>query len=490
MADLDLVSKLSEEERILQNHSLSCISPDDAKYGESSKELKKYLSANAEWRTCAYVQKVLLETRVGFGQAEKWNLDEINVALEKFDPLNAALIEKADPKKGGTKHDQLAVIEELGRHVYPETKALLHPGTTSYDLLDTARSYLFKEAWNNVIRPEIVSTLEKLCSLSEKSRDILQVGRTHLQDTSPVLFGSMIAGYAGRIANRLERCDLYFGDLRGKISGMVGTGAGIEMVIGEGKSIDFEKAVLNKLNLKPDYTATQIVQKERLADVGHGLTTLMHVLADFAKDVRKMYSSAIGEVTSRDNAERIGGSSTDATKNNPINYENIAGKAAVVESGMRILYEMISSDFQRDLEGSVQARYQPQAMMTETYESFLRVNKALNQLLINEDVMAKNLEPVRRNPSEAMVTILKGEGWVHSKYGVGHDFVKEIGKRAKKERRPLLDIALEDSEFKTLYDNLSENKAEILLGKLEKYLGSSITRTQQNLKYVKSMIKK
>ncbi|MCK5449235.1 hypothetical protein KAI32_00035 [Candidatus Pacearchaeota archaeon] len=481
---LNLVDKLSKEDNIIQNHSLSCISPDDAKYGKASTKLKEYLSAAAEWGACAYVQKVLLETRVEFGQAEKTNLYEVIEAMDKFDPLNAALLEAEV-----TKHDQLAVIEEIGRFVSPETKALLHPGTTSYDILDTARSYLFKEAWNNVIRPEITNTLEKLCDLSDISIDTLQVGRTHLQDTSPILFGSMIAGYAARIADRLEKCDTFFGDLKGKVSGIVGTGASVDMVIGEGKSIDFEKSALDKLGLKPDYTATQVVQKEGLADVGHGITTLMCVLGDFANDMRILYSSAINEVTSRDNVERLGGSSADATKNNPINYENIAGTVPVVESAMRVFYSIIQTDLQRDLRSSKQARYQPQAMMAETYESFLRVNRELSQLSINEDVMAKNLERVRNNPSEAMVAILRGEKWVHPEYGVGHDFVKEMGKRAKKERRPLLEVALEDSEFRTLYDGLSENKSAILGGKLENYLGSSSNRAQQNLKYVRSVIK-
>ena len=486
---LDLVSKLTKEERIIQRHSLDCISPDDAKYGKTSTKLRGYLSAAAEWEACAYVQKVLLETRVEFGKAEQTNLDEFTIALYKIDALNMALLEGANPKEGGTKHDQLAVIEEIGRFVSAETKALLHPGTTSYDILDTARSYLFREAWRTVIKPEIKKTLEKLCGISDRSMDILQVGRTHLQDTSPVLFGSMIAGYAARIAERLEKSDASFEDLRGKVSGIVGTGASIDMVIGENKSIDFEKSVLDKLGLKPDYTATQIVQKERLADVGHGLTTLMHVLGDFANDMRLLYSSAINEVTSRDNAERLGGSSADATKNNPITWENIVGNTIIVESGMRVLYSMIQSDLQRDLSGSKPARYQPQLMMTETYESFVRFNKALRQLSLNEDVIAKNLEKVRRNPSEAMVAILRGEGWVHSQYGIGHDFVKEMGKEAKREGRPLLRIALEDSEFAILYDKLPDIKQRILGGELENYVGSSKEKTKLNLKHVRSVIR-
>ncbi len=484
MSNNDLVSKLNEQEKVLGSYTLNLISPDDAKYGKTSNKLANYLSAAAEWRGCAHVQKVLLETRSEFGQADQMNVDEVSQALEKIDPLNISLLEDQV-----TKHDQLAVIEEIGRFVSPETKALLHPGTTSYDILDTARAYLLKGAWNDIIRPEVLSSIKILCDIAERSDGILQVGRTHLQDTSPVTFGLMIAGYAARLADRLSKTDRDVNNLRGKVSGIVGTGASVDMVIGEGKSIEFERAVLSKLGLKPDYTATQVVQKERLADVGHSLTTLMHVLGDFANDIRILYSSAINEVTSRDNAERLGGSSADATKNNPINYENIAGTPAIVESGMRILYAMISSDLQRDLRGSKQARYQPQAMMAETYESFVRLNKSLGQLSVNEDVVAKNLEAVRNNPSEAMVAILRGEKWVHPQYGIGHDFVKEMGKRAKKQGGRLLDVSLEDGEFRKLYGSLSETKRDVLNGRLENYLGSAKERTQINIVYAREVIR-
>lgn len=483
--ELNLVDKLSPEQRALQEFRMRCFSPDDGKYGETSQKLVDYLTPNAEWMQCAYVQRACLETRVEFGQAEQSYLEEVDAALGKISPVNMALLEDKV-----TRHDQLAVIEEIGRFVSEETKALLHPGATSYDILDTARSYLFKKAWAEVIRPEIARAIEQLCTIAEKAKgsEYLQVGRTHLQDTSPVPFSLTIAGYAARLADRVEKCDATFNGLRGKISGIVGTGAGIEMVIGRGRSIEFEKAVLAKLGLEPDYTATQIVQKERLADVGHGLVSLMHVLRDFTNDVRMLYSSAIKEVVSRDSAERLGGSSADAAKDNPIDYENMCGKTPVIEGGMRDLYEMIQSDFQRDLRGSVQARYQPQPMMVQIYESFSRLNKALPQLSVNTDKMAENLEAIRRNPSEAMVAILRGEkSWVHSQYGVGHDFVKEMSKKAKKTGRKLTEVALEDPEFKVLYDELPMFKKSILAGQIELYTGSSAERAEINLQYARKV---
>jgi len=494
-SNLDLVSRLTDEEETVRRFSLRCVSPDDGKYIDATNGLASYITSEAEWLTCADVQRVLLETRVEFGMAGEHNLSELRDALDQIDPLNMALLEDK------IRHDQLAVIEELGRFVSSKTKALLHPGTTSYDILDTARSYLFKKAWYDTVRPKVVQVIEAFCELAEQfiSADkqafeetgkmrFLQTGRTHLQNTSPVPFGVTLAGYAARLAERVARCDLYFSDLRGKISGIVGTGASIEMVIGKDRALEFEAQVLEKLDLKPDLTATQIIQKEKLADVGHGLVTLMWVLADFADDIRLLYSSAINEVTSRDNAERLGGSSADAAKNNPINYENPAGKAAVVESGMRVLYAMIDTDLQRDLRGSVQGRYQPQSMMVQVYEAFSRIGKALGQLSINEDRMAENLGAIRKSPSEAMVAILRGEGWKHSEFGVGHDFVKEMGKRAKREERPFLEICLEDEEFQRLFQSLDQNKRDILSGGLEKYIGPSFEKAAYNIAYARETI--
>ncbi len=479
----DLVAELSEEERIRREIELAMVSPDDGKYGPVIMPLRDYLSPKAEWKACAHVQYVLIETRMEFGQAKQKHVDEVNEALSKISPLNIALLEDL------LKHDQLAVLEEIGRFVSLMTKALLHPGTTSYDILDTARSYLFKKAWNVVMRPKICEGIEKLCVIAEKSRDTLQAGRTHLQMTSPITFGSFAGIYAARLAERLSRCDLYFNDLRGKVSGIVGTGAGIEAVIGKGEALAFEKRVLEKLDLKPDYTSTQIVQKERLADVGHGLTTMIHVLANLANDIRRLYSTEIGEVTSRDNAERLGGSSADATKNNPINYENIAGTEPLVEGGMRSLYFMIQSDHQRDLRSSKVARYQPQAMMAETYEAFTRLSKVLDQLSINEDRIAKNLKYVREKPSEALVSILRGEQWTHPVYGVGHSFVKEMGKKSLTEGRSLIEVCLDDTEFREFYRTIGEINKLIIHGEMEHYLGDIQKRIDINLARTREAIK-
>jgi len=87
-----------------------------------------------------------------------------------------------------------------------------------------------------------------------------------------------------------------------------------------------------------------------------------------------------------------------------------------------------------------------------------------------------------------MVAILRGEpGWVHPTYGLGHDFVKEMGKRAQKSGRPLLEVAFSDGEFRNLYDRLSVEKQKILSGQLELYTGSSAQRAEINRVYARSV---
>lgn len=480
--DLDLVGKLGEDEARELLFAQQSICPDDAKYRKDTLPIRNVLSPFAEWTQCVHIQNVLLEKRRDFGFADDNNVAEMREAVKKVNPLNIALLEDK------LRHDQQAVLAELGRFVSLATRARAHPGTTSYDILDTTRAMLLKRAWNDVMKPKTGEVIEQFCDFAETSMDVIQVGRTHLQDTSPVPFGVTMAGYARRLAERIKYLDVSFGDLRGKIRGIVGTGASIEMVVGAGRASAFEREVLSELGLEPDFAATQITQKERLADVGHGIVTLAHVLGDFAGDVRLLYSSAIKELVSSDGSKLLGGSSADAAKDNPVNWENMEGKIPVVESGMIVLYPMIITDLQRDLRGSVQGRYQPQMMIAQTYEMLVRISKAMKTLGINRDKMDANLRPFREFPSEAMVAILRGEGWYHPDFGDGHDFVKMMSQRAKAAGRSLLNVALEEGEFAKVYHSLPEAKKRILNGEIELYLGDSKERAIANLAYARSVI--
>jgi len=481
---MNLESKLVGIQLDIIEQELKNFFPEDSKYSKKVKKLRDTLTPEAEWFACAFVQYQLIKTREEYGQATKKNVNEVENALLSIKPARMSYIED-----NITRHDQLAVIEELGLHVSPETKALLHPGTTSYDILDTARSYLYKKAWNEVIRPELIKTIHQLFEKAENYQDVLQVGRTHLQHTSPILLGSFFGNYAGRLTDRLKKCDTAFNDLRGKISGMVGNGAGIEMVIGE-NALEFEKDVLRKLGLEPDNTAFQVVQKERLSDVGHSVTSLARVLGNLADDIRILYGSDIKELGSGASEERLGGSSADAAKDNPILWENVAGKGDIIEGYMRVFYEMITTNLQRDLKNSVQARYAPLPLVM-VYESLVRTNssRGLKGLGVHFDNLEANLQKVRDFPSEAMTAILRGEAWIHPELGVGHDFVKKMSVLAKHEKKPLLEVCLEDEDFQKVFENLTNEKQTILKGGLELYTGFAKEKLFKNIEEFNQYIK-
>ena len=103
--------------------------------------------------------------------------------------------------------------------------------------------------------------------------------------------------------------------------------------------------------------------------------------------------------------------------------------------------------------------------------------------------MTRNLEKYSKFPDEAMVAILRGEGWIHPTYGEGHNFVKQIAREAKQNRLPLLDVALKDNHFKTLYDSLPEKKRKILEGNMEYYIGFSKDRARENIKFSRQVLK-
>lgn len=481
--DIDLFSKLSPEEQKEMDWGLLCVDPLDDKYRKSITPLMPYISKAGEWNYCAQVQAAILLGLEKFKKATEKNVEEIDAVIEQIVPANITLLEN-----DVTHHDQLAVIAELSRYVSEDTARKIHPGTTSYDILDTARNLAFKEAWFDVMRPEAVDNARELAMLarSEHLLDAVQVGRTHNQHTSPLYFKYVLSCYAVNIANAIERIDLATEDLEGKLAGITGSGASIAEFVGQDKQMDFEQHVIEDiLELKLCTNPTQIIPKANLILFGVNILLLNGELANMANTMRLLYSAEIGEVVSMPEKERLGGSSADAGKNNPINWENIAGQYEVAKGGLSTLFALQVSDHQRDLRGSVQARYEPQRIMAMTYEALKRTRKAVKNLYVVKERMKANLEGIRKKPTEAMTGILKAHLFNHPEYGDAHESVKQWAKKAQKEKSLLLTVAMEDDSFVSYWTNkLDDRQREILSGNLEEYARSSIPRTHRNLKIV------
>jgi adenylosuccinate lyase len=483
---LNQVGNLSPEQLQEERFAMRSMSVYDGKYRKKIAPLMDCLSEEAyDWRAIAEVQHAMIKTQHEFGIVGEEIVEDSRQALKKFDPVNAKYIEA-----NVTNHDIVAVILDLSRHCELETPTHYHKGTTSYDALDTGRAALLKKVYKQFFRPAACDLMKEFTRISKHAEDenLIRVGRTHLQDTSPVPFAMVFASYGRQVAENIEELDYFFSKLKGKISGMTGTGAGVEKAT-KVNQFDYEKMLLEKLDLIPDMTATQVTNKSVLASIGHGMTNLTYTIVDFANDVRIYYSSAIKEMTTSDNAASLGLSSTSAAKNNPINFENVVGTARLVEGGMGILYQTKISNIDRDLCNSKPLREEPRSMICKTYEAVTRLTGRLKKLALIKDNIEKNLTEYRRLPDEAMVCILKGEEFTHSKYGLPHSFVKEMAKSVKTDKtKKLIDQCLKDDEFKTCYENMSNENQRILQGEVELYIGNAYERARINRDFIEGIM--
>ncbi|MDI6721653.1 MAG: lyase family protein, partial [Candidatus Aenigmarchaeota archaeon] len=413
--------------------------PIDFKYHDES--LVPYLSAAAEVRYCARVQAALMDGLREFGRASEGNMRQMKEAIKKISPAKVYFLEREV-----TRHDQLAVIGAISEHVSEDTALRMHPGTTSYDILDTARACMYKECMKNVFLPAARLFLHSLVDIADLYADRVQIGRTHDQWTSPVTFGFVVVNYANRVAGRTKKIGDAGEELKGKISGIVGTHASIGTVVGRENARTFEEYVLKQLGLEPSRAASQVTSKEEIIDLAHYIATYDGVLADLSNSMRSLQRSEIGEVTQSDTRKRLGGSSADPSKNNPIDFENANGLWEDVISGMMTMYHLQVSDHQRDLRGSVQSRFEPVHIVCSSYDSTKRLTRVMNNLMVMPDNMERHLEAANKySISEALNATLK-----HYLFLNPHETVKELSKKAMKDGRPLLDVALEKPEIQYL----------------------------------------
>ncbi len=402
------------------------ICPYDAKYRDE--EINDCLSMEAEVKYCGKVHEAVLAGLHRFGregmQPSLEALDDLSQAIKKLGAAYVVYLEDAV-----TKHDQQAIIGAITENLSdPRNSRYIHPGLTSYDILDSARSLAFRDAVAGVLLPRSKRLLMEILDSAERWAGLVQVGRTHGQWTSPVTVGYVLAGYGQRLADRIRELDRAKDKLQGKLDGIVGTGAQPALFVREGEFENYRSYVLNNiLGLKVCRTPTQIVPKEPLSDLGHCCATMDLVLADAANSLRQLKRPEIREFLGVDTQGRLGGSSTDAGKDNPITEENISGLCEDIVAGMLTLYRMPVSEHQRDLRGSVQSRFEPQHMMAGLAKSLKDMTRVMANLAAVPQYLEKNLGLASMYSSEAMNVILKSHAFADA-----HKRVKEWTKEAKR----------------------------------------------------------
>jgi adenylosuccinate lyase len=241
-----------------------------------------------------------------------------------------------------TQHDVIAFTTAVAEKVGPAAR-WLHFGLTSSDVIDTAQAIQMREATGLLIR-NVGLLMEAVRERAEEHRRTPMIGRTHGVHAEPMTFGLKLALWYAELQRALDRLIRARETVSvGKISGAVGTFAHLDPAI--------EARVCERLGLEPAPVSSQVIQRDRHAELLSTVAITGASLEKFALEIRGLQKTEIGEVE-----EPFGkgqkGSSAMPHKRNPIGCEQIVGLARLLRGNAAAAFENIALWHERDISHS------------------------------------------------------------------------------------------------------------------------------------------
>lgn len=281
-----------------------------------------------------------------------------------------------------TKHDVIAFVSCVAENV-GEHGRFIHFGLTSSDVLDTAFSLQVREA--GLVLMKSLSFLEKsLKNIARKHADTLCAGRTHGMFAEPTTFGFKMAGFLAELQRNKTRIHQALSQFEiAKLSGAVGTYSSQSSMV--------EAKVAQLLKLKSEIIATQVIPRDRHAEVLNSLALMGAGLERLAIELRHLQRSEVGEVTEGFTKGQKG-SSAMPHKKNPISAENITGAARLLRSYALAGFENIALWHERDIShSSVERVIFPDAFILADY-ALHRMAILIEGLDVHKKKMQENID--------------------------------------------------------------------------------------------------
>ncbi|MBT2694225.1 adenylosuccinate lyase [Bacillus sp. ISL-55] len=281
-----------------------------------------------------------------------------------------------------TRHDVVAFTRAVSETLGEERK-WVHYGLTSTDVVDTALSYVLKQA-NEILLKDLENFVEILANKAKEHKYTVMMGRTHGVHAEPTTFGLKLALWLEEMKRNLERFKMASRDVEfGKISGAVGTYANIDPFV--------ESYVCEKLGLQPAPISTQTLQRDRHAFYMGALALIATSIEKFAVEIRGLQKSETREVEEFF-AKGQKGSSAMPHKRNPIGSENMTGMARVIRGYMTTAYENVPLWHERDISHSSAERIiLPDATIALNY-MLNRFGNIVKNLTVYPENMKRNMD--------------------------------------------------------------------------------------------------
>jgi len=339
-----------------------------------------------------------------------------------------------------TQHDVAAFVDAVAEPLGPVGR-WFHYGLTSSDVLDTALSLQIREA-GVLILEGIERTLAAVLEQAERHRRTLMMGRTHGVHAEPTTFGLKLAGWAWELDRDRTRVERALEGIRvGKLSGAVGTYSAIDPEV--------ERLACEQLGLEPAPSSTQILQRDRHAELLGALAVTAASLEKFALEIRHLARTEVREVE-----EPFGrgqkGSSAMPHKRNPIVAERICGLARVVRGAALVGLENIALWHERDISHSSAERVVvPDAFLALDY-MLDRFAWLAEGLVVRPERMRRNLEASHGLFfSQRLLLALVESGLERS---TAYELVQRNAMRAWEEEQDFPDLARSDSAISAQLD--------------------------------------
>jgi adenylosuccinate lyase len=284
-----------------------------------------------------------------------------------------------------TDHDMAAVVNAISEQCSPNTKPWVHFGLTSNDIIDTTTSMQLRASLL-IIEPKIKELAVILSKKAVELKNQPAVGRTHGQHASIIPFGLKFAVWAMEMVKHMER--IKEGKKRFlicKTLGVVGTGS----LMGD-KALEVQKIVASLLDLHPIEAATQIIPRERLAEVQFIIALIGTSLDKIAIEIRNLQRTEIDEVAEHFRSGQMGSSAV-PVKKNPIKSERVSSLAKLLRSLLNVSMENICLWHERDLSNSANERFTIPMGIILLDEMLKTMIKVVENLFINIEKISSNI---------------------------------------------------------------------------------------------------
>ncbi len=334
-----------------------------------------------------------------------------------------------------TQHDVIAFTTAVAERVGPSAR-WLHFGLTSSDVIDTAQALQMRQSCDLILKG-IATLLEAVRERAMEHRRTPMIGRTHGVHAEPMTFGVKLALWYAELQRDLDRV-LRARDVIsvGKISGAVGTFAHLDPAI--------EARVCDKLGLQPAPVSSQVIQRDRHAELLSALAITAASLEKFALEIRGLQKTEIGEVE-----EPFGkgqkGSSAMPHKRNPIGCEQITGLARLLRGNATAALENVALWHERDIShSSVERVILPDSFIALDH-MLRRFTRIVRGMVVYPDRMKENLERSRGVVFSGTVLLELARRGVSREQA--YEWVQRNAMRSFAERRPFKELLLADKDL-------------------------------------------